>query len=265
MISSRKLYSDVAREISEQIQTKAYSAGEKLPSERELAETFGVSRPTVREAIIALEVLGLVKTVTRSGVYVADAPPAQVRTTDLDIGPFELLEARILFEGEVAALAARNITDEEIESLSAILDQLGVLNGRNDHSPALDRAFHVGIANCSRNASMVDAIETLWTMGEQSALCRHMHERKRNADWRPQEREHGGILAALAARDPAQARKAMRDHLSRVISEIMDATETELITKAREEISEKFRGIADRHPSISRKKTKISKTVSLAP
>lgn len=123
---ARKLYQTVAQRVAEAIETGRYRPGQKLPSERELTELYNVSRPTIREAMIALEIRGLVEARHNAGVFVAAAPPPPASTpADLDIGAFGLTEARKLVEGETAALAAKTISDEEVASLYDLLDRIG--------------------------------------------------------------------------------------------------------------------------------------------
>src|SRR5690606_39539088 len=120
--SSPKLYQRVANAIVARIRSGKYPRGERLPPERELAEEFGVSRPTVREAMIALEIRGIVEARRGSGIYVVDTAPPDTSSNEQDIGPFEVTEARRLFDGEAAALAAAIITDEEIDRKSTRLN-----------------------------------------------------------------------------------------------------------------------------------------------
>jgi GntR family transcriptional repressor for pyruvate dehydrogenase complex len=101
---TRKLYQQVAMTLAQTIRSSAYKPGQRLPSERDLAEQFGVSRPTVREAMIALEIRGLVEARHGSGIYVTQTPEVENTSLELDIGAFELTEARRLFEGEACAL-----------------------------------------------------------------------------------------------------------------------------------------------------------------
>jgi GntR family transcriptional repressor for pyruvate dehydrogenase complex len=111
-----RLYQTVARALMAAIADGRYPVGRRLPAERELALEFDVSRPTVREAVIALEVRGLVEVRVGSGVYVRRPPEAR-ETPGAGIGAFELTEARLLFEGEAAALAAVHVTDADLERL----------------------------------------------------------------------------------------------------------------------------------------------------
>src|SRR5580698_3553907 len=118
---TRKLYRQVADSIMAAIQSGDFKPGARLPSERDLAASFKVSRPTIREAMIALEIRGLVEARQGSGIYITAHPPVQIGEDDLDIGAFELTEARRLFEGEAAALAATIVTEEQLEEMEAII------------------------------------------------------------------------------------------------------------------------------------------------
>jgi GntR family hexuronate regulon transcriptional repressor len=111
---TKKLYQQVANAVEADIRSGKFAPGQRVPSERDLAEQFGVSRPTVREAMLALEIRGLIEARHGSGIYVAEPGPLAAETADLDIGAFELTEARALFEGEAAALAATTISEDEL-------------------------------------------------------------------------------------------------------------------------------------------------------
>src|SRR5882672_11347803 len=124
MAEARRLYEQISQKLAKAIGEGKYELGQRLPSERELAQTFGVSRPTVREAIIALELDGLVDVRLGSGVYVVNRLPPSGSESAKDIGPFELLEARRAIEGEACALAALRIDDAQLEQLSALLAEM---------------------------------------------------------------------------------------------------------------------------------------------
>jgi GntR family transcriptional repressor for pyruvate dehydrogenase complex len=240
-IEPNKLYQQVASRVAESIRIGEYPKGRRLPSERDLAEKFGVSRPTVREAMIALEIQGFVHARHGSGVYVTDSTPKVEGGADLDIGPFELTEARRVVEGEVCALAAISITEDEVAELESILRDLA----EETKAPAssadagqgpgerADRRFHVLIAQSTRNSALVSLVETLWDLRYRSQLCREMLARARKAGDRPRLDEHNRIIQALAARDPQAARAAMRDHMTRVIDGLLSATESEAVRQAR--------------------------------
>jgi GntR family hexuronate regulon transcriptional repressor len=230
---TRKLYQQVASTIMAAIAAGTYKPGERLPSERDLAVAFKVSRPTIREAMIALEIRGLAESRHGSGIYVSDKPAAQVPAGDLDIGAFELTEARRLFEGESAALAATTITNEQLQELEAIISEMVDENARKQKGEIADRSFHVAIARATRNTAITTVVENLWDMRYKSPLCAYMLERARRVGVQPRISEHRKILSALRKHDSKGARKAMRDHLARVIDGLLAATETDAIEGAR--------------------------------
>src|ERR1700737_3585550 len=123
-IDARKLYRQVADAIMASIESGENARAPGVPPGGDLACSFKVSRPPIREAMIALEIRGLVEAQQGSGIYVTDQPQAQIGADDLAIGAFELTEALRLFEGEAAALAASIITEEQLEEMEAILDDM---------------------------------------------------------------------------------------------------------------------------------------------
>lgn len=243
---TRKLYQQVANSIANAIRDGVHRPGQRLPSERDLAEDYKVSRPTVREAMIALEIRGLVEARHGSGVYVTEAPSPESAEPDLDIGAFELTEARRLIEGEVAALAAATITEAELSELAGILDDMVLENDTNVNGDRADRRFHVTIASASRNAALVTVVENLWDLRYKSPLCRAMLERARQVGVRPRIDDHQEILLALRERDPTAARNAMREHLGRVIDNLLTATEIDALERARNEVAARRTELARR-------------------
>lgn len=246
MTATQKRYQVVAAALAKAIQDGVYRPGERLPSERDLAEQFSVSRPTVREAIIALDIQGSVETRHGSGIYVTAQTVRDKQPLELDIGAFELTEARRLFEGEAAALAATTISDEELKNLARLVAEIREENRLNIPGEKADRAFHVAIATATRNSAIVDVIENLWDMRTKSPLCREILSRAREVGVQPRVDEHEKILKALRAKDPSAARKAMRDHLERVIVGLLKATETAELEKARSELEERRNSLTRR-------------------
>lgn len=243
---ARKLYQQAAAAIAGAIQRGDYRPGQRIPSERELAEEHAVSRPTIREALIALEVMGMVRSRHGSGIFVVDNPPAETGLAGLDIGAFELTEARRLFEGETAALAALSIGEEDLDRLEALIADMERENEAHVAGEHADREFHLTIARATQNSAIVSVIETLWDARYHSPLCAHMLERARSVGVQPRIDEHQAILQALRDRDPAAARGAMRDHLARVIDGLLHATEVETMERARAEVAEKRNALARR-------------------
>lgn len=243
MAERLKLYQRVAHDIEQGIRSGKYGAGTRLPAERDLAEQFQVSRPTIREAMIALEIRQLVEVRHGSGVYVTDELPADRAPAELNVGAFELIEARIMFEGEAAALAATVMSEDEVARVGAILEQMEALDTASAEELALDRQFHMAIADGTQSSLVAQTIEHLWDLREQSPLCRHMFEQARQMGINPRPDEHRSIYDALVRRDGEQARSAMRAHLMRVSEDLLAVTELQLIEKARQEIGEKRRRI----------------------
>lgn len=249
-----RLYQQVAEKIADHIDQGKYKVGDRLPAERDLAALFGVSRPTVREAIIALEIEGYVEVRMGSGVYVVAHEAAPAQSMDKDVGPFALTEARALIEGEAAALAASLITDEELDELGRILEtmELENLDQKKAKAEAGDKNFHLAIARATQNGAIVAVVELLWEMRETSLLSREIYQKARASGVRPIVDEHREIYAALCKRDPQAARSAMRKHLMNVIDSILDATEVEALNAARLEVSKhRTRYTVMRHSGIT--------------
>lgn len=238
MNTSDRLYHELARAIIADLATGRYKVGDRLPAERELALEHEVSRPTVREAIIALEVQGLLEVRVGSGAYVKRLP-GEADTPGFNITAFELTEARLMFESEAAALAASQITDQELAELEQRVEDIALENQSSNGTEEADREFHLTIARATRNAAVVRTIEDLWRVRATSPDSALLHAKARFANVKPIVEEHGAILEALRSRDPAMARAAMRTHLTSVLDSLLFATEEKAISEARKTAAEK--------------------------
>jgi DNA-binding FadR family transcriptional regulator len=235
-LANGRLYQRVAHQLFQDLVKGKYGVGDRLPAERELAIEHDVSRPAVREAMIALEVQGLIDVRVGSGAYVRRLPGIDDRP-GFNVTAFELTEARLLFEGESAALAATNITDAELDELEVLVREISDENRRRNVSENADRNFHMSIARATRNLAIVNAIEELWRLRSTSPECALLHAKARAANVRPVVEEHSAIVEALRSRDPAKARAAMRAHLAAVIDHLLFATEEQALAKAREAVA----------------------------
>jgi DNA-binding FadR family transcriptional regulator len=235
-MTKQKLYQRVAESIATAIAKGRYAPGSRLPTERDLAEEFAVSRPTIREAMIALEIRGLVGAKKGSGIYVTKTPPDLTPTPELDVGAFELIEARTLFEGEAAALAATAIDPQQLEELRKLLVEMERA-GETSAAVDADKQFHLAIAKATGNSLVASVVEMLWTIREQSPLCVHMFAKARREGVTPRVNEHQLIVDALLAHDPQLAREAMRSHLRRVTDDLLEATRLDMIQKAHEDFA----------------------------
>lgn len=233
-----RLYQELARKLMGELASGRYAEGDRLPAERELAAEYDVSRPTVREAIIALEVQGLVEVKVGSGAYVRRLPGKE-EVPGFNITGFELTEARLLFEGEAAALAAIQISDEELADLEGLVRDIARENLGAGGTEEADRAFHLAIARATRNNAIYDSIEHLWELRRTSPESAQLHALARTANIKPVVDEHTAILEALRARDGNAARAAMRTHLSAVLDSLLFATEAKAVEEARKAVAAK--------------------------
>ena len=203
-----------------------FEAGSRLPSERTLADKFGVSRTQVREAIIALEVQGVVEVRGGSGIYVSAGIGARPVTFELPRGPgpIETLRARALIECEVAALAATERKDSDLDRIFSALTTMREQMHDKQANDAADRQFHMRIAEATGNAVLLHMVTAMWDCARSDPLWAKIEEHFHTPAMRAASQEdHQRIFAAIMGRDPAAARDAMQAHLARVVGEFTQA------------------------------------------
>jgi len=236
-MADQRLYHKVANQILELIDSGVFPPGSRLPGERDLAEKFGVSRVSIREAEIALQAQGRLDIKIGSGAYVLDGGGLLGRGMP-KVGPFELTEARALFEAESAALAAPIITDEALEELEDYIKAMvGKGNSDLSHEEA-DRLFHLTIAKATNNAAIIYTIDNMWKMRSEAIKVQTVYDSVCHSDDALLEKEHLAILKALKARDSGKARKAMRSHFTRMIEALLVASEEEAYREVKRKASE---------------------------
>ncbi|TFW25239.1 FadR/GntR family transcriptional regulator [Duganella callida] len=209
-----RLYRVVADRIQDLIRNENIAAGERLPSERDLATKLSVSRASLREALIALELSGVIEVRGGSGVYVSEVPePAAL--PEAGPGPFEVLSARRLIESEIAAIAARVATDSAVDAILQAVVEMEKSHSDYSSNEQADRNFHLAIARATGNSALVGSLNYLWD--QRGRLWHKLKEHFQTEELRQETlKDHRRILEAIAAHDPAAARKAMRSHLERV-------------------------------------------------
>jgi DNA-binding FadR family transcriptional regulator len=215
-IEPRRLYRQVADHLRELIDNGDFPAGGRLPTERELAERLGISRPTVREALIALEVEGRVRIRVGSGIYVTEAPAAPVaalHTLQPVEGPIELLRAREFVEGAVAAEAATLVRPADVEAMDDVIARMAAGGHPSQETVALDREFHTTVAAILGNAVLVRFVGELFDQRVNPYFGRLASYFENEETWRVAIEEHRAVRDAIVARDPERAREAMRHHL----------------------------------------------------
>lgn len=226
----RRLYREIAEQIRSKIEEGAFPLGARLPAERELSELFDVSRSSVREALIVLEVHGYVDIKGGSGVYVcaqlpkpASASPALSKAADM--GPFQILETRLLLEPECAAFAALHATAQQrnmLRSLHAAMELVHTPQVNRDGSCGkYDRLLHLTIAQACGNAALASAVAHLWELSDHSLVFQRLDQQPVSAQhWGVSWREHSRFVEAIVSGDTVRARHGMAHHLLSVMDRI---------------------------------------------
>jgi DNA-binding FadR family transcriptional regulator len=215
-LEPKRLYRQIADQLRTLIAKGEFAVGARLPAERDLAKQLGVSRPSVREALIALEVEGRVEVRTGSGVYVLDrskrsAAPDEV----LGWGPLELIRARRVIEGETAALAATSAKRADRDAIARALDDMREQAARGVMPLDADRAFHIAIVQASGNAVLTETVQGFLDSRSGPLFKRLGGYFETGKSWQSAINEHAAIQAAIVARDPDAARAAMHEHMDR--------------------------------------------------
>lgn len=213
---TRRLYQQIADQIRAVIQDGHLAAGARLPPERELALQLGVSRPSLREALIALEIDGRIEIRMGSGIYVC-APVqgvAEHATPALGESPSEMMQARAMLEGAVMALAAARVTPQNLARVKKHLSAMhqDVLQGRTQFEN--DRGFHTAIAEMTGNSVLVRLVGELFDSRHSPISSRMSARTEGSQAWKDAFAEHEAIYRALEARDPHAATAALSQHLS---------------------------------------------------
>lgn len=212
--TSRRLYQLIADKVRALIQQGDYREGSRLPPERDLAQQLGVSRPSLREALIALEIEGSVEIRMGSGVYVCSRALRRTPVApSMGESPAELMQARAALEGAVMVLACANVTPQGLarvqESIEAMRADIAAGRDVLEH----DRQFHVRIAEMSGNSVLTSLVGTLFDE-RRGPLASHMRIRlEGQPTWNAALSEHEQIFRCLQARDPLAAEAAVRAHI----------------------------------------------------
>jgi DNA-binding FadR family transcriptional regulator len=217
-VEPRRLYEQIADQLGELIRRGEFVAGQRLPPERDLARQLGVSRPVVREAMVALEIAGLVEVRTGSGIYVRPVEggaPALV-LPDAGASPFDVIAARKLLEPEIALAAAASITAADLDGIAETLERMrdAIAAGRDIRSA--DRLFHTRIAAATGNSVLVSIVDQLWENAFAPIFSGLSRRVGLPANQQAAVADHTRILTALQRRDGSAAREAMRAHLANV-------------------------------------------------
>jgi len=214
----QRLYRQIAKQVQDLIKSGAFAVGSRLPAERDLATQLRVSRPSVREALIALEVEGVIEVRTGSGIYVKSlgqrpASKSGSLNTPAEWGPLEVMRARFFIEAEIAALAAEHATATDLKAMSKALSamQKDAKAGRIPRDS--DIAFHMAIGKACANSVMQDTLK-LYLQARHGPLFERLGDYFESpAAWVSAMAEHQEVFEAIQAHDSKGARKTMQKHL----------------------------------------------------
>jgi DNA-binding FadR family transcriptional regulator len=220
-VAPQRLYRQIAEQLRQLMVSGEFALGSRLPAERDLAVQLGVSRPSVREALIALEVEGMIEVRTGSGIYVqrteaygkSPAPTEADANTPADWGPLEVMSARLLVEAEVAALAATQAQKADLKAIKAGLQQMKLEAARDQVPREGDEAFHEAIANACGNSVLLDTVQRYWQARNGPLFERLGDYFEHPESWQAAISEHQQVLLAIEAHNAPAARKAMQKHL----------------------------------------------------
>ncbi|MEJ5062104.1 FadR/GntR family transcriptional regulator [Erwinia sp. MYb375] len=212
-----RLYRQISNLLIGCIKKGQFPAGAILPPERELAKQLGVSRSSIREALIALEITGWVEIRTGNGVYVMNPLPQSEDTpVEEEFSLKALIQARQVYEAMTAELAARNGSDDQRAELQEITQDLIQLHVNDEKFLREDKRFHLLIAEMTGNEVLRDMMEYLWNKRKSSRFVR-LESHYAESDFpREMNQDHEDIARAIIARDAIQARACMERHLQHV-------------------------------------------------
>jgi DNA-binding FadR family transcriptional regulator len=212
MIESQRLYRQISNQLRALILSGEFPINSRLPAERELALQLGVSRPSLREALIALEVEGYIEVRMGSGIYVC-APPGKGFDLSAEEAPLELIRARSLIEGEIAATAAKMGRKAHFDAIEDAIRQMEADAGAGRKPLEADRLFHVRLAEATGNSVLVGVVRRLFD-ARLGPLFDQLHSHFETGKvWAQAIAEHRDILQALRAKDADGARAAMHRHM----------------------------------------------------
>ncbi|MGC2764422.1 MAG: FadR/GntR family transcriptional regulator [Candidatus Acidiferrum sp.] len=219
LVQSSRLYEQIVKQIEDSIERGELKEGDQLPAERELALQFGVSRTAVREAVKALREKGLVEAYPGRGTFITSETSNSIRLTfDRMIksgprdGTLHLVEVREILEPEIAALAAKRVTEENLNELR---EAIGIMDGAktDPHSYIeADLDFHLALAEAAANPLILSLIDSIvGVLREQRLSIFKVEGGPERGQY-----HHKRILEAVENHDSSGARDAMRAHLRQV-------------------------------------------------
>ncbi len=243
-IQPEKLSQSVVRQIELLILRGILRPGERLPAERELSDRFGVSRPSLREAIAQLQDAGLLTAKANSGIFVADvwgsslSPPLTKLFASHDAAVFDYLDFRRDMEGLAAERATRLASDTDLAVVDQVFQRMEEAHKKRDPSDeaAIDAEFHLSIVEASHNVVMLHMMRSMYSLLREGVFYNRQVMFRQRTTRAALLEQHRSINAALQARDGKAARKAVETHMDFVRTALEDhrtAEENEAIARQR--------------------------------
>lgn len=226
-IKTTKVYEQVIVQIKDMINSGTLKKGDKLPSERELASGLGVSRASIREALRALEVIGLISCRQGEGNFVRESfddnlfEPLSVMFTLNQSKPSDIFDLRRVMEVETAALAAKSITKKELEELKKLIDDMNDCEDE-EKKVKLDKKFHYKIAKASKNFLIVTVLSTLSTLIDSLIKDARAQILKNKKNEEIIDLQHKSIVDALEKGDSEEAASMMRIHMKLINENLIE-------------------------------------------
>ena len=229
-VQSEKLAQSVVRQIELLILRGILRPGERLPSERDLSDRMGVSRPSLRDAVTVLQDRGLLVSRAGAGIYVADVLGSAFSEALVQLfatheeAVFDYIAFRRDMEGLAAERAARRASDTDLRVVDAVFNKMEAAHsGRSPEDEArLDADFHMAIIEASHNVIMLHMMRSMFDLLREGVFYNRQVMFKQRATRDMLLDQHRAINAALQARDPMSARAAVEAHLSFVESALAD-------------------------------------------
>lgn len=225
-IKQKRVYEEIVEQIRRLVAEGSLKPGDRLISERELAERLQVSRASIREAFSALDMLGVLESKPGEGTFIREVPqdniikPLALIFMFYNDNNLEVLEVRTILEVESASLASRRGTAEDMEKIKACLDMMeqDLLSG--SVGELSDAQFHLAIAEAADNKVLVRLMNTVSDLIVEA--MRYSRQRLFQVQGNREKlfAQHKKICEAILARDSQGARQAMQDHLSFVIKDM---------------------------------------------
>lgn len=218
-VSSQKLHVQIYHQILSEIQSGSFKIGDKLPSERELCAQFGVSRATIRQALSALELTGIIYSRQGEGVFV-NSTQVSIESTQSEnllesVSPEDIIEARMNIEPLIVKFAALRATTEDIKNLSSTIKKMEEETKAGIYVPETDEQLHNEIAKASHNDLYINFMASISNAMKQQELWKFIRDRTvTRPDYREVNfNEHRALIKAIEEHDEEKAVKLMTEHM----------------------------------------------------